>query len=263
MLISEEVFLYRNRDRKTQAARSRLRLLVVGVGALGCPAAWTLVEAGVGRVTLVDPDVVELSNLQRQVLFAEEDLGRPKAQVAAARLATVGSPTEIVALCHRVDPGNASALVAEHDFVIDATDDRATKLLLNRAAVGERRRLCYAAVARASGQLMGIEPGRSACLECVFPPAPGESSVPSGCDELGIVAPVAGTIGSLAALLALAAAEGAAAWRPGSMIFFELGRRRWRSIAFPRRRECPCCGGAGRQHDERTRRQESCPSSRV
>ncbi len=212
------------------------------MGALGCPAALGLVRAGVGHLTLVDPDVVELSNLQRQVLFGQRDIGRPKVEAAVAALSRLQSPTRVAGSVTRIDSSNAEAIVAAHDFVIDATDDPATKLLLNETAVRVGRPLAYAGVARTGGQTMAIEPGVSACLECALPAPAGGEQFPQGCDEAGILAPVAGVIGSLEAAAALAALTRSPAWRPGTMILYEVRGPRWRTIEFSRRPDCRCCG---------------------
>ncbi len=229
------------------------------MGALGCPAAWALVHAGVGNLTLVDADVVEASNLQRQVLFGEETIGRSKVEAAACALAASALHTRITSIVDRVTPSNVDDLTSGHDFVIDATDDPTTKLLLNDAAVRHGRPFSYGGVVRTGGQTMAVAPGESPCLECALPAPTGPEHQPRGCNEAGILAPVAGVIGSLQAAAAVEALTRSPAWRPGTMILYEVRGPRWRSIEFSRRPECPCCGRAAARAVP-ARRQQTCHS---
>ncbi|HET9062196.1 MAG TPA: ThiF family adenylyltransferase, partial [Candidatus Binatia bacterium] len=148
----------------------RASALVVGIGALGCQAAAALVSAGIGDLTLVDDDRVERSNLQRQVLFDDADIGRPKAIAAALALQAEALASTITARTERVTPDNAADLVGNHDVTIDATDDPDSKYLLNRTAVEAGKPLVYGGVARTGGLTLAVRPGVSACLACAFPP---------------------------------------------------------------------------------------------
>jgi molybdopterin/thiamine biosynthesis adenylyltransferase len=148
-------------------------------------------------------------------------------------------------------------VIAGHDVVIDACDDPATKFTLNRACVASGVTYCYGGVVRTGGQMLVVAPGRSACLACVFPEDEA-SSESEGCSSMGILAPVAGVIGSLQAHAALRCLTGDAAAVAGTMSIYELRGARWRSVAFERRRSCAVCGDAARPHEPR--RFETCPS---
>jgi len=219
---------------------------VVGAGALGCAAARTLARDGGVRITLVDFDDVELSNLQRQVLYSDADLGRSKVAAAAARLADEFGAR--VATVHgRFDAGTGPALVAEADIVVDATDDPATKFLISRLCTEARTPSVYAGVARTGGQWMLVVPGRSACLECVFPKADVQSRAQSqdfesaaGCAALGILAPVAGFVGAMQGITALAFLEDPERVAAGRLHLYELTGARSRHVDFAADDACMC-----------------------
>ena len=142
-----------------QQALSKARVLIMGAGGLGAPAALYLAAAGVGYLRLVDPDVVELSNLQRQVLFDTADVGAPKAEVGAGRLAALNPHVEIEAICARLEPDNAAELIAGCDLVLDGTDDFATRFAVNAACVATGVPLVSGAIGRWTGQV-GVFAGR-------------------------------------------------------------------------------------------------------
>jgi adenylyltransferase/sulfurtransferase len=221
----------------------RTTALVVGVGALGCQAAAALVDAGIRGLTLVDGDRVERSNLQRQILFDDADLTRPKAIAAALALRAAAPAATIVARTERVTAANVAELVGAHDVTIDATDHPETKYLLNRAAVVAGKPFVYGGVARTTGLALAVKPRRSACLACAFPPqlSHGDDS----CAALGILAPVAGAIGALQAHLALRLLEDAASVA-GLLHVYEVRGRRWRTLHFDRDPHCSTCSTAAR-----------------
>jgi molybdopterin/thiamine biosynthesis adenylyltransferase len=233
-----------------QEATAIPRVLVVGAGALGCAAARTLArDCAAGRsaersvaVTLVDDDRVELSNLQRQVLYTEDDIGSLKVEAAASRLARdYGANVEAIAL--RFDRETGPALLANCDLVLDATDDPATKFLIGRLAVAARTPFVYGGVARTGGQWMLVVPGESACLECVFPAVgTSEGAVESaaGCSALGILAPVAGMIGAMQALTALTFFQRREHAIAGRLHVYELTGARSRHIDFAADANCFC-----------------------
>jgi adenylyltransferase/sulfurtransferase len=188
------------------------RILVVGAGGLGCPALLALapvVAARGGVLGVVDPDVVELSNLNRQILHRSEDVGRPKVESARAALERRHPSLFIVAERVRVDACNVGRLIATWDVVVDGTDSFDDKFLLNDACVRAGVPLVHGGVVRFTGQLMSIIPG-SACYRCVFE-APPPAGVAPSCDEAGVVGAFAGVIGALQAAEALAIVAGAPA----------------------------------------------------
>jgi molybdopterin/thiamine biosynthesis adenylyltransferase len=259
-LMREEVFLYPISNRNGSQAAPRV--LIVGLGALGCPAAETLADSGCVDLTLVDDDRVELSNLQRQTLFHRQDAERatPKALAAEQALSGHGRTRRFEGIVDRVTAKNVAHLVSENDFVIDACDNPATKLLLNRACVAAGTPLAYGGVVRTGGQTMTIIPGRSACLECAFPALAEDAETDDGdsCSRMGILAPVAGVIGSLQAVAALETLSGRS--DGGEMQIYDLTATHWRTIRFERDPACETCGQVASATDSDTaRRLPTCP----
>ncbi len=225
------------------------RILVVGAGALGCAASRTLAQEPDVAITIADDDRVELSNLQRQVLYEDADIGRLKVEAAAARLAREFG-ANVAAAPLRFDAASGPDLVAGADLVLDATDDPATKFLIGRLSVEAGVPYVYGGVVRTGGQWMLVVPGRSACLECVFPAGGSESA--EGCSALGILAPVAGVVGSMQAITALAYLRRPERAAPGRMHLYELtGARRSRHVDFPPLASCFCRGAAATTTEKR------------
>ncbi len=233
----EEAFLYSDNHHGDPAS-----VLLIGAGALGCAAARTLAAAarGIGAglgLTLVDSDRVEVSNLQRQVLYRDSDIGRLKVEAAAERLRADFDFTAAAKALH-LDAANGPALMAAHDIVIDGTDDPQTKFLLSRLCVEAGVPLVHGGVVRTGGQWMLIEPRVSACLACVFPEVPPSGN--EGCAALGILAPVAGVVGSMQAITALRRLFQPARARAGRLYIYELGGVRLRHVDFPPNPQCHC-----------------------
>ena len=187
------------------AGQIRLRqasVLVVGAGGLGSPAAFYLAAAGVGRLGIVDSDVVDLSNLQRQILHTTADQGQRKVASARSRLLELNAEVEVEVHDVRLAEENAAELMAPYDFVIDGSDNFDTKFLVNDVAVSLGKPFSHAGIVRLQGQTMTVVPPDSACYRCLFeePPAPGEVL---GCQQAGILGAVAGTIGSIQATEAI------------------------------------------------------------
>jgi len=219
-------------------------VLLVGCGALGGSLAQMLVRSGVGLVRLVDRDLVELSNLPRQVLFEEADLGRPKAEAAERALARIGGPSRVEARAEHVDADNLEALGAGVDLILDGTDNLATRYLLNDHAVEAGVPWVYGGVVGSSGLAMPVLPGRGACLRCVFPEPPPPGSLET-CDSAGVLLPAVAAVAALqagAALRWLGSDEaGRAAFRPG-LLEVDVWTGDVRRIAAERSPSCPCCG---------------------
>lgn len=209
------------------------RVLIVGVGGLGVPAALALIRAGVSKLGLIDPDPVELSNLPRQVLYAEADIGTPKVVAAARRLRERCADAAIETYQYELNAENAARLVSRYGFVIDATDNPAAKFLINDTCVAAGRPFTYAGVIGMTGQAMTVLPGRTACLRCLFEEAPDETEIAS-CREAGIVGPVAGAIGEIEAAEAACWIRGGMPALAGAMLTYNgmiFGRTRLTRIA--------------------------------
>ena len=226
-----------------QARLERSRVLVVGCGALGGVLAQTLTRAGVGRLDLVDRDVVELSNLPRQVLFGErhaED-GTPKALAAAETLAAIGGPTEVVPHALHLDSRNLAELGEQASLLVDGTDNLETRYLLNDFSIERRIPWIYAGVVGGSGLVLPVLPGVGACLRCVFPEPPPPGTLPT-CDSAGVILPAVGVVASMAAGMALRilARDDDDEFEP-SLIELDAWNGSVRRLSAPRDPECPAC----------------------
>lgn len=219
------------------------KVLVVGVGGLGCPAAQYLAAAGVGTVGLVDDDVVDATNLQRQVLFAEADVGRAKVEAAADRLRVMNRDVQVRPMRDRLLANNARELVRGWDVVIDGSDNFATRYVVNDACVLEEIALVSGSLYRYEGQAMVVLPGRGACYRCVFPSPPPEQGA---CHEAGILGPVAGVVGSLQAAEALrllaAGDDGSGTGLAGRLLLVDLRDMSFRALELSRDPGCALCG---------------------
>ena len=198
------------------------RVLIVGVGGLGVPAAVALARAGVRRLGLIDPDPIELSNLARQVIYRVSDLGTAKVVAAARRLSERHAGVQIETRQYELNAANAAEVISHYGFVIDATDNPATKFLINDICVAARRPYVYGGVLGLTGQAMTVIPGRSACLRCLFEEPPDEAEIAS-CREAGIVGPVAGAIGEIEAAEAIRWLRGETPALASSMLTYDGG----------------------------------------
>jgi adenylyltransferase/sulfurtransferase len=184
-----------------QAKLRASRVLVVGCGGLGVPVISYLAGAGIGRLSLIDSDHLEPSNLHRQTMYALADVGKPKAQLAAERVRALNPDVDVRAYTTRLDALNAPDLIAQHDLVIDCTDNFSTKFLLNDYCVQLGKPVVFASVYQYEGQLQIVQPG-SACLRCVWPEATRDGIV-GNCSEAGVLGPVPGIFGGLQAFEAM------------------------------------------------------------
>lgn len=216
-----------------------LRALIVGVGGLGCPASLVLARAGIGALTLVDPDVVDATNLHRQLWHSERDLGRAKVASASAKLCSQFPLLAVGAIRDRVTERNVDALFAAHEVVIDGTDGTDAKFLLSDAAVRTGVPLVYGGVLRLQGQAMVISPG-GPCLRCLFEAPPSADELPT-CAQAGVLGSMAGVIGALQGQLALGApaliSDG-----QSTLHTFDGAAFSGRRIAVKRAPDCPACG---------------------
>jgi molybdopterin-synthase adenylyltransferase len=213
------------------------RVLIVGAGGLGAPAALYLVAAGVGELAIVDPDTVALSNLQRQVLFGSADQGRVKVEAAAERLAALNANVRVTPIAQRLTAANARDLIRGFDLVLDGTDDFATRFAVNAACVAEGVTLVSGAIGRWDGQV-GVFAGRP-CYQCLVPDAPPDAET---CAAVGVVGALAGVIGSMMALEAVKLIAGAGEPLTGRLLIYDalIGESRVaRVVAEPL---CPVCG---------------------
>lgn len=220
----------------------RARVLVVGAGGLGAPAALYLAGAGVGRLTLVDGDTVALSNLHRQVLFTERAVGTGKAQAAAARLQERNADIEVRAVAAPLAAGNVDELVAEADLVLDCTDQLAVRYLLNAACRRHAKPWLFAAVDRFAGQLALFD-ADGACFQCLYPDHP-EGLL--DCAAAGVLGVVPGVLGLLQAGEALKLLLGLPTPSRGHLLLWDALGLELRRLRLRRDPDCPCCNTEGR-----------------
>ncbi len=220
------------------------RVLVIGAGGLGSPAAMYLASAGVGRLTIVDDDTVDLTNLQRQIAHTTARVGPPKAASAAQTLGAINPGIEVVALCERADEARLLALVAEADVVLDCTDNFKTRHAVNRACVAQRVPLVSGAVIRFDGQISVFDPrgGELPCYSCLFPQDQAFEDV--ACSTMGVFAPLVGVVGAMQAAEALKLLMGIGESLAGRLLLLDGLRMEWTSIRIARNADCPVCGQA-------------------
>ncbi|MGE0680999.1 MAG: ThiF family adenylyltransferase [Candidatus Binatia bacterium] len=217
------------------------RVLIVGVGGLGSPAAFALAQVGVGVIGLIDPDVVELSNLQRQILHYTSDIGRPKVRSAKEKLERLNQTVEVIPYQDRLQVENLFKLFREYDFIIDATDGVATKFLINDGAVLLGKPFSYGGIVQFSGQTLTVVPGETTCLRCLFPILPSSDDIPT-CQESGVIGSLAGSLGFVQAMEAVKYLSGEGVLLTDRLLTYDAAISRWRVIAVRRNPRCPLCG---------------------
>ncbi len=232
-----------------QEAIARGRVLVVGAGGLGSPAALYLAAAGVGTLHLADDDVVDLTNLQRQVALATADLGALKVTATQARLQQLNPLCRVVLHPQRLDAAALAALVPNVDVVLDCSDNFATRHLVNAACVAVSRPLVSGAAIRFDGQLAVFDPRdpSSPCYACLFPPQAGAEEV--RCAELGVFAPLTGIVGAVQAAEALKLLAGLGESLAGRLQLLDVRTMRWHELRVPRDPACAVCGAAAGSPD--------------
>jgi molybdopterin/thiamine biosynthesis adenylyltransferase len=224
--------------------QQRLReadVLVIGAGGLGSPAAFYLASAGVGTLTLVDGDRVDLTNLQRQILHTTDRIGMPKSESGRIALAAINPDVRISAVDRRVDAAALDELVSRANLVLDCSDNFETRHAVNRACVKRGRPLVSGAAVRFDGQIAAFDVRQedSPCYACLFPPGDGEDEL---CSVMGVFAPVTGIIGTVQAAEALKLAAGVGQSLVGRLLMLDALTMQWHSVRVPRDRDCPVCG---------------------
>jgi adenylyltransferase/sulfurtransferase len=224
-----------------QARIRAAHMLVIGAGGLGSPAAYYLASAGVGRITLVDGDKVDLTNLQRQILHTNERVGTPKAESGRLTLAAINPDVEVVPLTTRVESEQLDALVRNATVVLDCSDNFATRHAVNRACVKHRKPLVSGAAICFDGQLAVFDPRRadSPCYACLFPEGDGEDEL---CAIMGVFAPLTGIVGTMQAAEALKLATECGESLAGRLLMIEALSMDIRTVRVPRDPGCAACG---------------------
>jgi len=246
-VISDEQLLRYNRQimlpELDVAGQERLlgaSALVVGLGGLGCPAALYLAAAGVGKLVLADDDVVEQSNLQRQIAHGEADLGRAKIDSAAASIRAINSDTVLECIGDRLQLEQLREQARAVDVVVDASDNFGTRFAVNQACVESGTPLVSGAAIRSEGQLAVFVPGAGApCYRCLYRPGQGDEDL--ACSQSGVLAPVVGVIGTLQALEAVKLLAGYGESLAGNMLVIDGWSLQIRRIRLKRDPHCPVC----------------------
>src|SRR5690554_251943 len=248
MLRDEELLRYSRQiliPRFDIAGQSRLmsaRVLVIGAGGLGCPVALYLGSAGVGHLTLVDDDQIELANLQRQIGFEQSWLGDSKAERLAERVRAINPEITVRAVHRRVDLDDLSQLASEATLVMDCTDNFNTRFALNRASVANRVPLVSGAAIRGEGQVSVYDPRRpdSPCYHCLYAEQGNEDLT---CSEAGVIAPLVGMIGSTQAMEAIKMLSGVGKPLVGRLLILDAWQMEWREMKLLKDPDCPVCAG--------------------
>jgi len=233
------------------------RVLVVGAGGLGSPVVQYLAAAGVGTIGIVDADVVELSNLQRQVIHFTRDLGVPKVESAAEKMRAINPDVKVRTYHEFLQANNIRPIIRDYQFVVDGTDNFAAKFLINDACVLEGIPFSHGGILRFNGQTMTVIPGQSTCYRCVFEAPPPPGAVPT-CSEAGILGAVAGMLGTIQAVEVLKFITGAGCLLTDTLLTFDAKTLDFRKVHFKRNPRCRVCGPDATIHELRDEAQPVC-----
>jgi adenylyltransferase/sulfurtransferase len=226
---------------KGQRKIANARILIVGAGGLGSPAAFYLAAAGIGTIGIIDSDLVDLSNLQRQVIHHTPDLGRPKVASAKEKIAALNPDVNVVTYEDRLASRNALEILRQYDVVLDGVDNFPTKFLINDACFFADKPLIHGGILRFDGRVMTIVPKKSACYRCVFKTPPPAGLVAS-CQEAGVIGVLAGVIGTIQATEVLKLVLGIGQPLTNRMLDFDARRTHFREIKTRRNPSCALCG---------------------
>jgi molybdopterin/thiamine biosynthesis adenylyltransferase len=219
------------------------RVLIIGAGGLGAPAALYLAAAGVGTIGLVDADTVDLTNLQRQVIHFTPDIGKAKVVSAKEKMAAVNPGIKVNTYQEWVHAGNIMGIIRDYDFVIDGTDNFAAKFLINDACVLAGIPYSHAGILRFDGQTITVRPGESACYRCIFPVPPPKDAIPT-CSQAGVIGVLPGVLGLIQATEAIKFLLGKGELLTGRMLIYNALEMCFSEVRIERNPKCPICGEA-------------------
>lgn len=217
------------------------KVLIIGAGGLGAPAALYLAAAGVGTIGIADADNVDLSNLQRQVIHQTADIGKPKVESAKESMEAINPDVNVITYKEFIDSSNIMDIIKDYDFVLDGTDNFPAKFLINDACVMAKKAFCHAGIIRFQGQLMTYVPGEGPCYRCVFKNPPPKDAVPT-CKQAGVIGAMAGVIGCLQAMEAIKYLTGAGDLLTGYLLTYDGLKMEFRKVKLPKDKECGVCG---------------------
>jgi molybdopterin/thiamine biosynthesis adenylyltransferase len=216
-------------------------VLIVGAGGLGCPAAFYLAASGIGRIGILDFDTVDLSNLQRQILHFTTDIGHSKTASAAEKLRSLNPLITVEAIDAKLEPKNARSVVKQYDFIIDGSDNFATKYIINDACIAEEKTFTIAGILKFNGQILTVIPKQTACYRCIFPSPPPLGFVPS-CSQAGVFGVIPGIVGSIQAGEAIKYLLGLGRLITNGPLFIDIGNLDFQTVTILRDENCRACG---------------------
>ncbi len=217
------------------------RVLIVGTGGLGSPAALYLAAAGVGTIGIIDTDRVELANLQRQIIHFSEDVGKEKIASAQRKIKAINPEVKVRTYLAKVTASNIAEIIKDYDFVLDATDNFPSKFLINDACYFEKVPFSHASVLGFDGQIITVLPGGTACYRCVLASPPPVGAVPS-CAQAGVLGTLPGVIGCLQATEALKFLMGIGKLLTDRLLIYDALQMQFRQVRVNRNPQCPICG---------------------
>jgi len=228
---------------KGQKKLLQSKVLIIGAGGLGAPAALYLAAAGVGTIGIADADAVDLSNLQRQIIHATRDIGIPKVQSAKESMEAINPDVKVNTYHTFVTSKNVMELIRDYDFILDGTDNFPAKFLINDACVMAKKPFSHAGIIRFQGQLMTYVPGEGPCYRCIFKNPPPPDAVPT-CKQAGVIGAMAGVIGCLQAMEAIKYIIGKGELLTGHLLTYDALKMEFRKIKLPDHpsHDCGVCG---------------------
>jgi adenylyltransferase/sulfurtransferase len=220
---------------------NQAKVLVIGAGGLGSPVALYLAAAGVGQLGIVDNDVVDLTNLQRQIIHTTKDVGRPKTESAQEKLVALNPDIKVKAYQQLLSSDNVMDLINDYDIIVDGTDNFPSRFLINDACVLANKPLVHGAILRFDGQVFTIIPGKTACYRCIFEQPPPPGSVPS-CSQAGVLGAIAGMVGTIQAAEVIKLIIDKGTSLTGRMLVLDALDMRFREVKIKKNPDCPICG---------------------
>jgi len=217
------------------------KVLIIGAGGLGSPAALYLAAAGVGTIGIADADVVDVSNLQRQVIHHTTDIGKEKVLSAMEKMTAINPDVTVIPHKGWICAGNIAETIAPYDFVIDGTDNFAAKFLINDACVMGGKPFSHGGILQFLGQTMTVQPGESACYRCLFPKVPPKGVIPT-CSEAGVIGVLPGVVGTLQATEAIKFLLGIGSLLTNEMLIYDALDNEFTKVEVARSAHCPVCG---------------------
>src|SRR3990167_223931 len=230
-----------NVDGKGQEKLLNAKVLIIGAGGLGSPAALYLASAGIGKIGIVDSDKVELNNLQRQILHSTQNVGKSKVESAKERITAINTDVKVVTYNVRLNSGNILDIIKDYDIIVDGSDNFPTRYLVNDACVLLKKPLSHGGIFRFEGQVTTILPGEGPCYRCLFDTPPPPGMVPS-CQEAGVLGVLPGVIGVIQATEVVKLLLGKGQLLKGQLLLYNAFTMEFKKVKIRRNPQCPVCG---------------------